>query len=447
MGETAIQQKRPFGFYVCAIGFTFERCAFYTVKYLVAIWLALEVAKGGLGMSTSAGAAMSANFVAWTYITPLIGGYVADHWISPRLCVIIGAILMGIGYLCAWQATDTTLIWIMIIFVSIGTGLFKGNISGINGALFHSQEELDSAFSIQYSFVNIGSFIGTTFIVLLARTVSYNFVFLVCGIFLFVDALWFMFGSRFLGNAGKKPFKHDAREYITEDKPKTAKEENKPLTSIEKKRVGAIVLVTFFSIIFWMVWYLTYMPMYFHFGPDFGNNANWMIGSFEVPSSYFDSLNALTCIVLGPILAGVWTKLAKRPQGDLSMFKKTALGMTLLGISFLIMAAADIIRGNGQASLIWIVVVGVLMSLGEMVFSPLGNSFINKFSPAKLLGLLLGLWPLAVFFATKIYPTLFNFLSAQENFALAYGIVGAFVVACGVVLWVMSKGLDNLTNE
>lgn len=172
-----------------------------------------------------------------------------------------------------------------------------------------------------------------------------------------------------------------------------------------------------------------------------------MIGSFEVPSSYFDSLNALTCIVLGPILAGVWTKLAKRPQGDLSMFKKTALGMTLLGISFLIMAAADIIRGNGQASLIWIVVVGVLMSLGEMVFSPLGNSFINKFSPAKLLGLLLGLWPLAVFFATKIYPTLFNFLSAQENFALAYGIVGAFVVACGVVLWVMSKGLDNLTNE
>ena len=164
------KKGKPFGFYVCALGFTFERLAFYTVKYLLAIWIATEVASGGLGLSDVEGAAMSGSFVAWTYITPIFGGYIADHWISPRICVPLGMILMGLGYVCTWKADSMTLVWAMIILVSIGTGLFKGNLSGINGLLFHDAEELDEAFSIQYSFVNIGSFIGTTFIAMLATT-------------------------------------------------------------------------------------------------------------------------------------------------------------------------------------------------------------------------------------------------------------------------------------
>lgn len=441
--ETTVKKGRPLGFYVGAMGFTFERCAYYTAKYLLAIWIALEAAKGGFGLTTAEGAAISGYFVAATYITPIIGGYIADHWISPRICIVLGAALMGAGYLCAWQATDLKMIYVMIVLVAVGTGFFKGNISGINGALFHNQEELDSAFTIQYTFVNIGSFIGTTFLVL-GTAISYNFVFLICGILLFVDAIWLTVGGRFWGEAGKKPFKHDSREYIEE---KTDEAEKTPLTGIEKKRVAAIILVTFFSVVFWTVWYLTYMPVYYYWGADFGNHANWTFGSFVAPSSFFDSLNALSCIVLGPILAAVWVKLSKRPKGDLSMFKKTALGMTLMGAAFLVMALADIVRGTGQANLLWIIMVGLLMSVGEMVFSPLGNSFINKFSPAKLLGLLLGLWPIAVFFATIVYPKMYAILEKQSNFALAYGIVGAFVVVCGVVLWVMSRKLDGMTNE
>ena len=84
------KKGKPFGFYVCALGFTFERLAFYTVKYLLAIWIATEVASGGLGLSDVEGAAMSGSFVAWTYITPIFGGYIADHWISPRICVPLG---------------------------------------------------------------------------------------------------------------------------------------------------------------------------------------------------------------------------------------------------------------------------------------------------------------------------------------------------------------------
>src|SRR5699024_5594103 len=129
--EQTAKRKKPFGFYVCALGFTFERLAFYTVKYLLAIWIATEAASGGLGLSDSEGSFMSAQFVAFTYITPIFGAYIADHWLSPRICVPLGMILMGIGYLFTWQANSLGMVWAMVILVSVGTGFFKGNLSGI----------------------------------------------------------------------------------------------------------------------------------------------------------------------------------------------------------------------------------------------------------------------------------------------------------------------------
>ena len=452
MEATKTKKKKPFGFYVCALGFTFERMAFYTAKYLLAIWIVTEVASGGLGLPDEKGVAMSAAFVAWTYITPIFGGYIADHWISPRICVPVGMILMGLGYLCTWKADSMGLVWAMIVLVSIGTGLFKGNLSGINGLLFHNSDELDEAFSIQYSFVNVGSFIGTTFIAMLATTglfgikTSFNTVFLICAIFMFIDAAWFILNGKALGDAGKEPFKADQREFETvAKKDDTASDK---LTSGDAKRIGAIVLVTLFSAIFWMVWYMAYMPAYYRFGwgdgSSYMNLANWYIGSFQIPTSWFDSMNALVCIALGPVLAAVWAKMAKRPQGDISMFKKTALGIILVGVSYIVMVVADkIAMANGQCSFLWLALVSMLMSLGEMIFSPLGNSFISKLAPAKVLGLLLGFWPIAVFIAQYIYPSLYAWLKTL-NFTVGYGGLAAVIIALGVILWLCSGKLDEM---
>ncbi|MEE0450696.1 peptide MFS transporter [Peptacetobacter sp.] len=452
MEATKTKNKKPFGFYVCALGFTFERIAFYTAKYLLAIWIVTEVASGGLGLPDEKGVAMSAAFVAWTYITPIFGGYIADHWISPRICVPVGMILMGLGYLCTWKADSLGLVWAMIVLVSIGTGLFKGNLSGINGLLFHDSDELDEAFSIQYSFVNVGSFIGTTFIAMLATTglfgikTSFNTVFLICAIFMFIDAAWFILNGKALGDAGKEPFKADQREFETVAKKDDAAGDK--LTSGDAKRIGAIVLVTLFSAIFWMVWYMAYMPAYYRFGwgdgSSYMNLANWYIGSFQVPTSWFDSMNALVCIALGPVLAAVWARMAKRPQGDISMFKKTALGIILVGISYIVMVVADkIAMANGQCSFLWLALVSLLMSLGEMIFSPLGNSFISKLAPAKVLGLLLGFWPIAVFIAQYIYPSLYAWLKTI-NFTVGYGGLAAVIIVLGIILWLCSGKLDEM---
>lgn len=446
-GGAPVSSKKPFGFYVTALSFSFERCAFYTVKYMLAVWIATTVGGGGLGLTTAQAASMSALFVAWTYITPVIGGYLADYWIPPRIAVPIGMILMGVGYLMTWQANSIGMVWAMIILVSIGTGLFKGNLSGITGLLFNDERQLDEAFSIQYTFVNLGSFIGTTFLVLLIPKIGFKGVFLICAILLFLDCVWFLVNSRALGDAGKKPFKVDQRQFI--DPAKKEAEANQPLSSTDKKRVFAIVLVTIFSIVFWAAWYLAYMPAYYYFGygdgAGFIERANWMLGSFKVPTSYFDSTNALVCMALGPILGKLWTKLAARPQGDMSMFKKTALGIILLGLTYVMMVLVDKF-GGGNPSFLWIMAVGVIMTIGEMVFSPLGNSFISKLAPSKLMGLLLGLWPIAVFFSNMIYPKIYAMLETDvpAQFQKGYGILAAVILVMGLILWFSSGKLDEL---
>jgi dipeptide/tripeptide permease len=195
---------------------------------------------------------------------------------------------------------------------------------------------------------------------------------------------------------------------------------------------------------------MAYMPAYYYFGygdgEDFKNIANWFIGSFQIPTSWFDSINALTCIILGPVLARVWAKLAKRPQGDMSMFKKTALGMMMIGVAYIVMVIGNVIASgsaSGQCSIIWLLLVCLLMSVGEMVFSPLGNSFISKMAPAKVLGLLLGFWPIAVFIAQKIYPTVYAIVDAMD-FNVGYGSLGVGVIVIGVILWLCSGKLDEM---
>lgn len=445
------KKKFPFGFYVCCLSFTFERLAYYAAKWGLSIFIVVAAAKGGLGLDKSIGAAMSSQLVAFTYITPVIGGYIADRWISPRILVPIGEILMGLGYLCAWQANGRVMLYAMIILVAVGTGFFKGNVSGINGRLFPTsdEDELDTAFSLQYSFVNIGSFCGTTFLSLIGTNVGYREMFLVCGIFLFIDCAWWLFGMRFFGDAGKKPFLVDNR---TENVDKADKEkDNAPLTKLERNRVIAILIVTLFSGIFWLIWYMVYMPVYYEFGPVAQGGqgwANWNIGSFEMPTAWFDSMNGLLCIILCPVFAGIWAKMRQRPQGDWGMFTKTAIGIIILGLCTASMVLAAVISGQGTKNPagIWVIVLtAVCMSVGEVIFSPLGNAFISKYSPKKLLGTMLGVWPLIIFFSGLAYGPLYNWLE-NFDFVKAYGIVTAIIIACGVIMLAFTKKFDRMVE-
>lgn len=448
MSEVVVKNKRPFGFYVCCLAFTLERMAYYAAKYLIFVFVGATILTGGLGLTSVEAALIQSNLVAFTYLAPIIGGYISDRYIGARYCIPVGMALMAMGYWTGSLATSAFGMNIMVTLVAIGTGLFKGNIAAISGRLFDDKEQLDSAFSTQYSFINIGAFIGTTAVgILVASTfangevLGFRAAFQMCAVICVINLVWFLIGGRALGDVGKKPFK------LGKEEDKDVKTDNKPLNRSEKKKVFAIILISAFSVIFWVFWYLTYLAAY-DYGASF---INMNVSGFDVPLSWFDSLNSLTCIALGPILGMLWFKLSKTAKGDLSLFKKLGIGLTLLGAAFLMLVFAEFSRGVGasetsKASILWLVAFGLLLSTGEMFFSPLGNSFVSKYAPNKMVAVLMGVWTFATFIAGKSYGYLYAF---TKNFSViqTYTVIPAILFVSAVMLFIFDKKLTILLEE
>ena len=461
MGETNTGKSRhPKGFYVCNLTFTFERLAFYGAKPLLLLFLITAVAEGGLGVKDSEATVIAANLTAYTYLAPIVGGYISDRWLGARYAITLGAILMGLGYLIGWKAENASMVNWMVIVVAIGTGFFKGNLSAIQGRLYEDKELLDSAFSIQYSFVNVGSFVGsllTGYLYLHAfkqgDVLGFRQCFLICAIFCFIDAVWFVANWRHLQGQGIKPFRYKTDvngNIIGEEakKEKGTKEKEKKLSRVERRRVWAIILVSALSVIFWLFYYqqdlaLTiYMTKY----------VKMSIGSFEIaPTWVTTSLNGLLCVALGGVMAAVWAKLAARPKGDLNMFQKVGLGFLFIGLAFGIMVLAELIRGIGKpesvkVSVIYPILFVIVLTVGEMCFSPLRNAFVSKYAPKKYLSLLMGVITISTFGASKLSPYVQTIIEQLNIFPVLLAIF-IILLVCAVALFATSSKLNELVEE
>lgn len=347
------ERKYPLGFWMCAGTEIFERLAYYLGRSLILIFVTTAVVNGGLGLSDSVGAKLQANLTAFAYLGPVLGGVIVDRFVGARYTTPIGMVLVGIGYYMGALAKGPGMIYAMIVCVSLGLGLFR--TAPLIGRIIGDNSKMDSAFSIRYTLVNVGAFIGTFLVGILYKDVfakdgvlGFAPCFKLAALAMFVGAVWFMIATRFMGDVGKKPFKMEKTEEELEEEAKQKaldKELKKmPMTTIEKKRIGAIVLVSAFSIVFWIFWYLAYLPVYYHWA----ENMNWVVAGYEVPATWFDAANSIFCVILGPITAKLWTVLAARPQGDMSLFRKTGLGIGILGLGYVFFAVIEITRGNGK---------------------------------------------------------------------------------------------------
>lgn len=453
MSQVAVKKGKPWGFYMSSLTFTFERCAYYSSKWLIYAYVAAVIVNGGfgesgLGLGKVEGASMQSWLVGLTYFAPVLFGILADRFIGARYLIPVGLVLMGLGYGYASFVGTYSALWVMIILVSIGTGFFKGNLQAVVGQIFKDdQKAKDEAFSTMYSFINIGSFIGTTFVGILyvklatASANGYLQCFKIAAALCLIGAVWFVLGYKSLGEAGRRPF-NEGEEKEKEDKPKV----KQPLQKYEIRRVWSIVIISLLSVIFWTFWYLTYVILY-DYMPKY---VSVDIGSFTVPTSWLDSVNGLCCIILGPVLGALWYKLATRPKGDWSLYKKASIALVLMGATFGILALTEITRGVGapesqKASILWVIVFFVVLSFAEMFFSPLGASFVSKYSPKRILSIMMSVWIVATFAAAKGYGFLYELIADVPIVTLSLGI-GAVCIVVAALVFVFEKKLASLVE-
>lgn len=437
------------GFWICAYTDVIERLAYMIGHSLILIFATVPVVNGGLGVSEAKGAMLHSFLTGFVYIGPLLGGVVADRLVGARYTTPIGMIIVGFGYWCGSCAKDETLVYVMIFCVSIGLGLFKNG--SIIGKLIKDKAKIDSAFSIRYTLVNLGALIGSLAAGILYKDVfaqngilGFSACFRLAAILMFAGSVFFIWGTQFMGDTGKRPFKEEKtdEELLLEQKNPSPKGK---LSSLEKTRLYAILLASGFSIIFWICWYLSYLPVYYYWS----EKLNWKIWGYEIPLTWFDSTYSLFCIILGPIVTVFWNKLSTRSAGDLNLFQKTSLGLLIIGVGYIYLIALDNICKSGYVMpALCLIPIALILALGEMVFSPLGHAFITKYAPSGYLSTIMSLWGVSNFIASLLYgPLYLRLFNGGLSFKIACIVIAGCATLAAFILIKYNKKLVRLVEK
>ena len=427
-----------------------ERFSYYGLRPLLVLFMAAALAEGGFGFDRAQASAIVGIYGACVYLASLPGGWIADRLLGLRRAIFTGAVLITSGHLSiglsgfAGQGrAGKAFFFLGLILIVFGTGLLKPNISAIVGDLYpEGGARRDAGFSIFYMGINTGAFFGQLITGFLGEKVGWHLGFGAAGVGMFFGLLWFAFNaSRTLGNLGMEPTRHpdpavQARQesqvklvvavgvaviavlfllgvsgVFVPDAVQIGKYMAYVLVALalgffafvfgaggldgaEKRRVAVIVVLFLFAAIFWSAFEQAPTSLNL-FAKDFTERH---VGSWEVPATWFQSINSAFIILLAPAFAALWVSMGRRGK-DLSSPAKFSLGLFLAGLGFLIMvfpARAELAH-NGllKVSAMWLVASYFFQTIGELCLSPVGLSSMTKLSPRKYVGQMMGIWFLA----------------------------------------------------
>jgi len=482
MDQTVVKEKHPKGLYVLFVTEMWERFSYYGMRALFVLYMAKA-----LLFDKDLGSQIYGSYTGLVYLTPLIGGYVADRYWGNRKSIIIGGLLMAAGQFMMFLSgstfhnigTSSVFMFIGLGLLIFGNGFFKPNISTMVGQLYPpGDKRIDSAFTIFYMGINLGAFIAPLLCGYLGDTgdpadFKWGFLAACCGMILSVIMfiylknkyivtpegeqigvlpnsarkagaaeeekiafpkkfflMWggvavalfflFMFGLNFSEMSGlfstfaKKPLSYSHQfggidfdligsiifslaiaipALIISDP---------SLSKVEKQRIAVIYIACFFVIFFWSAFEqagasLTYFAE---------EQTERHLFGWQIPASYFQSVNAVAIVIFAPLFALLWTALGKRNMEPASPFKQ-AMGLFLLAMGYLLIAFG--VKGllpGVKVSMIWLLALYTIHTFGELCLSPIGLSMVNKLSPIRLASLLMGVYFLANATANKFAGTL-----------------------------------------
>ena len=423
-----------------------ERFSYYGVRPLLILFMAAALAEGGFGFSRLQASAIVGIYASSVYLASLPGGWIADRLLGLRRAILTGAALISLGHISIGLSAflgGRVPFFVGLVFIVLGTGLLKPNISAIVGDLYpEGGARRDAGFSLFYMGINTGSFLGQLVTGVLGEKVGWHWGFGAAGVGMLIGLIVFATRSgKTLGNLGLEITKHPdpavqakqisqtkigiavgvgllalvvvlaATGAITLDPQVIGRYMTYVLvglsvlyfgyifsagglTSDERKRVMVILVLFVFSAIFWSAFEQAPTSLNL-FARDFTDRQ---LGGFEIPATWFQSVNSLFIIIFAPVFALIWSGLAKRGM-DLSSPTKFSLGLLVTGLAFLLMLfASKIIVASGGAVKVspwWLVGSYLLQTAGELSISPVGLSSMTKLSPRRYVGQMMGVWFLA----------------------------------------------------
>jgi POT family proton-dependent oligopeptide transporter len=437
----SVNLKHPKALYMLFFTEMWERFSYYGMRALLTLYLISEISAGGLGWSSAEAGQLYGIYTGLVYVTPIIGGYLADKFLGFRSAVIIGGLLMAVGH--GVLAIESMLFFYMgLALLILGNGLFKPNISSMVGQLYPEGSKLkDSAYTIFYMGINLGAFLGSLICGWLGETYGWHYGFGAAGVGMVLGVSQFYLGRRMLGNIGLKPA---PRDKSVEAKPA------EPLTKVERDRLNVVLALSFFSILFWLAFEQAGSSMNI-FAYKFTDRTIDFL-NFEVPATWFQSINAFFIFTLAPFFSMLWVKLNKKNIDPAGPYK-FAIGLLLLSLGFavLVVGSLSIPKGAESAgvSMLWLVFAYLLHTMGELCLSPVGLSFVNKLSPARLIGVMFGVWFFASAIGNYIGGALAGMIDemaqtqSMSSFFLIFVVIAA---VSSMLLFLLSKKLVKLMH-
>ena len=389
-----------------------ERFSFYTMSAMLALYL--QDKTDGFGWTKSQASTMLANYLMFVYASPLIGGWLADRILGYRRSISIGGLFFVAGHtLLAVQRPWA--LYLALTFLVIGNGFFKPNISSMVGNLYPVGSRLrDSAYNIFYMGINLGALAAPLVAEGVRQRYGFHPAFVVAGVGMAIGMIifWACYGR--LAAADREVGLSTPPNSDTTDLPDIPAPRSAIDDVPEWTRIGSLFVIFAIVIVFWMVFHqnattLTYWA---------NDNTDWASSKFfpflirtitfghvdgeKVSGVISNSINPFWIVVLAYPLTRVWAWLGRRGL-EPSTPTKMALGMTFTGFAFLILFVAGRLGGDtGRVSPWWLVSAYAVLSLGELMLSPMGLSLVSKVAPARLRAQLMGCWFLATAIGNKL---------------------------------------------
>jgi POT family proton-dependent oligopeptide transporter len=428
-----------------------ERFSYYGMRALLILFMTAPVAAGGLGFDTAKAGPIYALYVSSVYLLSLPGGWLADRVLGLRRAVFVGGTVIMSGHICLAIPSMTTF-YLGLVLIAVGTGLLKPNVSALVGTLYAPEDvRRDAGYSIYYMGINTGALVapivtgwlaqGETFRRVLDATgigaqTSWHWGFAAAAVGMFLGLVQYRLGGRHLSPEWLRPVRPSdpvaaaridrqvriaglatlglvlvgaalvVSGAVTLDAEWISRHFKWVLLAVtaaffawlflkgewtreERKRLVVITVLFVAATVFWMAYEQAGSTLNL-FAERSTNNVVFGHG---FPASWYQSLPPLFIILFAPLFAALWVRLGNRNPSSPAKF---AMGLFLLGLAFAVMiGAASAAAGGARVSPLWLFVSYLLQVLGELCLSPVGLSAMSKLAPARVAGLVMGVWFLA----------------------------------------------------